>query len=560
MVTQESENTGAKALTGKQQKALNEALEAAIPDRGTLEMFLTFNDELGVSKSDIPDMLPYPQQMFKVIELTIGNGNLQRLVIKASIDNPGNSKLRRFVEDYLQLLLEIDSNPIASDALTSLVTSLRTITDFEIVLAVCNQTLPDLDLDSNHTDLKDNLLSGELGIAAKWLILLKLFLKTWERNVEGQLYIVKFVQNLKQQALNATTKAALIEWLNSLPVDLQPTPTEPEIAIQGSRPPNEALKTLQAHFLLTVAANPIKDKEWWVNGYLITRLGEDEHLTKFRTLTLQLLPDESSAQSSESRAESLCLKVSSSAEALLQIERCLPDWLVQVQSNLGNQCIDLRKDYKLSFLPIYDLTVEFWLPFEHLIAAADTWKVYGKPISRKQRNLLVGKEYQVVVRSYDRFSDLDALNTLNRTWQTLVTLSQDSFATASDPQNIHHLDCWTRWADLQQQMQQGCLGLSIAFPLNIQEYESQREELFSWILENGIPMVLWSRCSDLTDTQKTSLKGLLSPDIIFQIDQFLGKIKQARKAAESDQLALWCDEPKRLSELKQFLEPGRLSA
>lgn len=309
MVTQGSENTGAKALTGKQQKALNEALESAIPDRGVLEMFLTFNDELGVSKSDISDLLPYPQQMFKVIELTISNGNLQRLVVKASIDNPGNSKLKRFVKENLQLLLEIDPHPISSNALTSLVQSLRTITDFEnIVLVTCNQTLPDLEI--HNPDLKEELLSDELSVDVKWLILLVLFLKTWERDAENQLYIVKFVQNLQQRAPNAT-KSVLTDWINSLPADLQPAPKEPEAAIQASRPSDEALRTLQAYFLITLADNPIKDKEWWVNGYLITRLGQDEQPPKFCALTLQFLPATNLVQSSESRTESLCLKFSS---------------------------------------------------------------------------------------------------------------------------------------------------------------------------------------------------------------------------------------------------------
>jgi hypothetical protein len=89
------------------------------------------------------------------------------------------------------------------------------------------------------------------------------------------------------------------------------------------------------------------------------------------------------------------------------------------------------------------------------------------------------------------------------------------------------------------------------------------------MLEAGVPMALWSRCSDLADLSQ-KMHDLLTADTPCQLDQpledqLLEQIKKTRKLANDEQhlghhLAIWCDEPKRLIELKQFLEQGRLSA
>ena len=77
-------------------------------------------------------------------------------------------------------------------------------------------------------------------------------------------------------------------------------------------------------------------------------------------------------------------------------------------------------------------------------------------------------------------------------------------------------------------------------------------------------MALWSRSSAPTDHQE-GMYELLTADTLSQVDQLLKQIKQTRYSADGDDhlghhLAIWCDEPKRLRELKQFLKLGRLSA
>lgn len=556
-----------KKLTGDQFKDLSKALTAAFPREEALVQMLRYQlDEL---LNNIPKAETYSGLIDNVVQWAETNGKLRDLVIGASLENSGNPQLQCFIEKHLQILLEVGYNPssnlLSSKALALLIQHLEKITDFEgTLLFACTQTLPDLDV--NHPDLRKQLIDNELSVYVKWLILLKLFLKTYGRNSEHELYIIKFVQNLQCLA-DGASKSALTTWLTELPEELQPTQTVYKGFASQIRPSNEVLKNLQAYFLITVEPPEITTQthKFGINGYLISRIGNDNELTKFQAITLQAPPDENSTQTIELRQQKKGLFCT-----LQQIEHCLPDWLLQVQEVIDNRCTELQTNLNLDFRPVYDLTIEFWLPFEHLAASTDTWKVYGKPVRLKRRNLVVGKEYRVVVRSYDRFSDPDALNELNRTWQNLNDFLQKPSDKASVQQKFEYVDCWERLTAIQKELvNPSFLGLTLTFPLCLDQYQEQRENLFAWILEAGIPMALWSRCSDLADLQQ-KMHELLTADTPCQLDQLLEaqlleQIKKTRKLANDDQhlghhLAIWCDEPKRLIELKQFLEIGRLSA
>jgi hypothetical protein len=373
-----------------------------------------------------------------------------------------------------------------------------------------------------------------------------------------------------QASADGASKSALSSWLTELPEELRPTQTLSKQFASPSRPSNEVLPNLQAYFLITVEPPEITTQtdKFGINGYLISRVGNDKELTKFQAITLQSSPDETSTQTIEEKQQKKGLFCT-----IQQIEHCLPDWLLQVQEVIANRCTELQNEFSSDLPPVSDLTIEFWLPFDHLAAAADTWKVYNEPVSKKQRNLVVGKEYRVVVRSYVRFISSKAFNKLNRTWQNLNDFLQKQSDMASVKQRFEHVERWERLTAIQQQfMNQSFLGLTLICPLCLDQYREQRENLFAWMLEAGIPMALWSRCSDLPDLQQ-KMHELLTADTLCQLDQLLEdrlleQIKKTRKLAKlandeqhlGHHLAIWCDEPKRLIELKQFLEHGRLSA
>ena len=546
MPVKNSASSGSKELTGGQLALLCKALESAISEEETLQQIMLFS--LEVKLSDIPQAKTHRGLIFNVVNWARSKSKIRQLVIAASLENSGNVLLQQFVKDHLHVLLELDPVPLPSVDL--LITLLTPINDFAgVVLSACTQTLPDID-----TDLREQLYSNELSANTKWLILFDLFLKTWERNEKKQLYIVLFVQNL-EFLVQGTTKTALSQWLNDLPESIRPAPKQSEPEIYPERPSDEALKKLQAYFLITVEPLETSDSDKYrVNGYVVTRIGNEDRYTKIESISLLIpLPKEANK-----------LFTDNPYYTLEQINQELPEWLIQAKEVIDNQCTEIQKSYHLELPPVSDLTVEFWLPFEHLSTAAETWKIYGQPTRLKRRTRTLGQEYRIVVRSYDRFSDPDSLNELNRTWQALLTASQDSVDDGSTFLNTPHFDCWSHWEDLKRLSKQVYQGLSLICPLCSQQYKRQQEDLFAWMLEKGIPFVLWSRSVDLTDEQKKALKQkmteMLTADTLNQLEQLFEKIKQSRTVDSEDRLALWCDEPKRLIELKQFRERGRLRA
>jgi len=546
MPVKNSASSGSKELTGGQLALLCKALESAISEEETLQQIMLFS--LEVKLSDIPQAKTHRGLIFNVVNWARSKSKIRQLVIAASLENSGNVLLQQFVKDHLHVLLELDPAPLPSVDL--LITLLTPINDFAgVVLSACTQTLPDID-----TDLREQLYSNELSANTKWLILFDLFLKTWERNEKKQLYIVLFVQNL-EFLVQGTTKTALSQWLNDLPESIRPAPKQSEPEIYPERPSDEALKKLQAYFLITVEPLETSDSDKYrVNGYVVTRIGNEDRYTKIESISLLIpLPKEANK-----------LFTDNPYYTLEQINQELPEWLIQAKEVIDNQCTEIQKSYHLELPPVSDLTVEFWLPFEHLSTAAETWKIYGQPTRFKRRTRTLGQEYRIVVRSYDRFSDPDSLNELNRTWQALLTASQDSVDDGSTFLNTPHFDCWSHWEDLKRLSKQVYQGLSLICPLCSQQYKRQQEDLFAWMLEKGIPFVLWSRSVDLTDEQKKALKQkmteMLTADTLNQLEQLFEKIKQSRTVDSEDRLALWCDEPKRLIELKQFRERGRLHA
>ena len=232
---------------------LADALVAAFTTEETLDLMVKRSLKTPLNKIK-QNARSYEATVEKVVEWAVANGKMLPLVIGASQRNPGNPKLKRFVQDNLQLLLALEPTALPNDdLLASLLQALQPIANAEnfeeVVLSACTQTLPDLD--ASHPELRKQILSGELSASVKLLIVLELFLKTWEHNAEGQLYIVTFVQKL-QLFTTGATKSALAQWLHDLPAELQPAPTAPESIANQAHPSDPALKNLQADFLISV--------------------------------------------------------------------------------------------------------------------------------------------------------------------------------------------------------------------------------------------------------------------------------------------------------------------
>ena len=374
-----------RELSGEQLALLCRALEAAIEEE-KLPQMLTFR--LGERLRNIKQANTYSGQIFNLVEWAETKYKIRQLVIAASLENPGNQLLQIFVQDYLQVLLELDSLSLSDeDLLSSLLRALTQILDFAgIIWAASTQTLPDIE--TSAPELRTYLANNELDWAVKWLMLLELFLKTWRLNDQGQLYIVRFVENLTYLATGAS-QVALNQWLSNLPEAIRPAASAPQADVYPDRPSDEMLRTLHAYFLMTVEPFETVENEYGVNGYVITRLGNEDRYTKIKRIPLPAATSEEPNHASQA----------SSSYTLEQIKKAVPDWLVKATEVIFNQSIEIQKNYDLDLPPAPNVTVEFWLPFEHLSADIESWKVYGQPTRFKRRTRILGKEYAVVVRS-----------------------------------------------------------------------------------------------------------------------------------------------------------------
>ncbi len=551
-------------LTKKQQKVklendLSEALCASFLNEDSLgsmvkeSIYIRLNEIIQNAES-------YKTLVSKVVEYASSHGELIALAVGALEQAPKSQRLKIFFQDKLQeLLLVGESTLLSDDLLASLIQALKPISgtaEFEkTVLPACTQTLPDMDVSA--PTLREQLCNNSLSDSAKWLITLDHFLNNWGRNSDGQLYIVLFVQNLKFLT-KGLVQTNLTQWLNDLPESIRPASQLPKQKIYPERPSDEALKKLQAYFLITVEPAETSDSNrYMVNGYVITRLSNEKCFNTIDDISLRVpLPKEINNSSQEPPYYTL-----------EQIENELPEWLRQVMDWIGIRRDEIIDNYNLEFsLPKLPdiLTVEFWLPLEHLSVAVESWKIYSLPYRNKELGRILGEVCSVIVRSFDRFDEQESFDRLEGNWEDLISHSQNSVDVSSPITHNLHLDCLIDKDGLHRHLNKPCLSLFLACPLCTSDYIIQRKDLFNLILEKGIPLVLWSRSVDLTDVQKAVLKqkmkGMVMDDTFNQLEQLFKEVKKERTA--NNKLAIWCDEPERLKELKKFrnLKQRRLRA
>ena len=562
------ENENFKELTLKQVKALDKALQKAIPSEEDLERVLLY--QLEVKLSNIPKADTYKGLIFNLIKWAQANGNIRRLVIGASLDNPGNGSLTTFIKNNILSLLTLEPITDLSGENLSELTDILQCKDFPIdsMLQAASHNLPEFEV-NEELELRENLEDLEISHPLKWLMTLEYYLKTCAgSNDDGIPFIVIFIKNLQEYLTDKRFQESLQTWLMSLPAEVQPEPEdEPQKSIED-RPDDELLRALKISFAVVAEYPRITGdaNQYSVKAYVITRLGDGTTLPTKPIKPIELrIPDKSGKTPSAEPSEAINKAEQGQTTDLLctleDIETYFPDWLLQVQPIIEQQCTNVVNSYGLEERPTYDLIVELWLPFDELAAPVEAWKIYGKPVRRKKRNLELGQDQQVVIRSYDRLDDIDALNKLRMVWSKPVADATSS-KTVSRSQ---HLDCWTKFSKLQaskQAMQMELLALSLSCQVCANQQQSQREDLFAWMLQNGISTGLWSRYDSLTEKQKESLKkrmeALLAEDISTCVDQLLINVKNARTLNQAVPLALWCDDPNRIDELRQYRERGRL--
>ncbi|MBE9062379.1 effector-associated domain EAD1-containing protein [cf. Phormidesmis sp. LEGE 11477] len=522
---------------------LVDALLKAFSSEGDLEFVVKRSLRTGLN-GIIQNAESFGVTVDKVVESAAANGKLLDLTVGSALRKPGCSELKRFISQNLENLLIVNPNELLNEAMiTSLVSVLRPFAqmqDFaEQVLSATRETIGDLE--TKAPKLREQLRHREFSGSVKLLVLFELYLFKLSRNYDGCSPIVLFVENLAQLT-SGSIPASLKQWLDDLPPALRP----PQLSEQSLEPPLERpldafLKNPQASFLVVVEA--FETAECGVSGYVVSRMGSDDPNPEFESVALEMCSVD------DSTGESSC----SSQGTFEQIKEAFPEWLDKAMEAIKSRGLLLQKKYHLQACPSFDITVEFWLPFDYLSAATETWNIYDLLANRKTKGRVVGKQYKVLVRSYDRLKVPEAFLKLNEIWQKIQSDSPSEGLVASDIQLPYCLDCWSQAEVESVQVKKAVPGLSMVYPICDSQYLQQREKLFAWMLNNGVPLLLWSRHKDLSKARQDALAQemedwLASADVA-QIEQLFETILQARKRPEGSLLALWCDEPRSIAEL-----------
>ncbi len=545
-------------LTPGQIQSLCNAIEASVPNRDDLERIVYFCLEKDLFS--IVEQGNYPTVIFKLVRWSKGQDNLCKLVEKVCYENPGNPELQRFLSDYWLSFLNFSKSQLLDEQQNTLIECLRKIEDFEeIVIPAFKKTLPGVP--DHHKELLTRLVDSRWSPILKWGWILDIFLEEYAgKQSDGCLYIVNFVRNLSERATDENF--SLQEWLSGLPPNLQPSSRK---KLSGDM----QFQELKAEFLITVeypdATSETENASFSVKGYLVTFFGDRHRKPKIQKIPLSIEDTGAEGKQESERIDDVTNR-SAKIKDIQDIKEKLPDWVKEVESLAREECLNAKTDYDLENEPIYDLTVEFWLPFEHLLAKVESWEIY-KLASRRNRHTAPAKtclsrRHGVLVRSYDRFEDIAALNVLRRSWDHLSSLSQDNTSDSVSTCGRVHLETWEHWASIRQQLSTHFYwGVMFSCPLCLGEGLQKWENLFDTMLERGIPIALWSRNTGLVNL-KMELDALWTLSEPYEV---LGKVREKRQQADEAQhlghhLAIWCDEPQPFIELKEFLREGRLRA
>ncbi|NES19964.1 MAG: hypothetical protein F6K41_13770 [Symploca sp. SIO3E6] len=520
------------------QNSLCEALVHAYKDKKELER--TLKTQLNWDLNDIDTTQSYRGIVQDLIERRERRGELRQLVIGASKGNPGNPSLRKFVQDFLpNLLIDIDDK--LTPGLVILLTNyLRHFLEFHIVNYCCRLVIPD---SLNYSDqrfiaLDDNRLAPDV----KWLIVLNLLLKEYP---DGITYIIKFVICLKREVNQRTLQQNLDHWLEQIfQLGLYPIFCQEILAIRG---------------YLSIFVKPSSvyiEPAFLVNWFISIETTQQDGLIQTRLISPQEV-DLSAANRSQ-------LGVYYN---LQEIEESLFNWEHQAETMLENEAEQLGCSYE-------GLTIEFILPYKYFSEPVERWQVRDI-LQWQEESISVGQKHRVVVRSLDRLQKYSLFSVLHDKWQNNKQFLQNNPPAQEIQARIEQLNCLAscNLDELTQRLESSekiALKITCVMP-KCTAVESSTEALdqkfgglFEALVKGSIPIALWFRQSSSGGNVESTMDQLLTLDRLTNLNELLTGVRTLRNNAAGNHqdpghhLAILCDEPERLQQLKPLFRGSPL--
>ena len=522
---------------------LEQALSKAYPSKASLNRMIrvTFSKKVlqEISGEALPD------RVSSLIDVSESLSQQVELIRGAHRRNPSSNELKQFCTIHQAALLadacSSNSTDLSDERLQELqAILLKVLPSFQSIEKAGTSTLPSgADDNPNDREVSD-FRNEELVPVLRLYALLKLLLTKFLADKDGQPRIILFARRLGESLRNTSpAKALLTEWLQ------QVAPQGPSAPADNQ--PKVPRGVLEVSLMVTVhkpsTATPKKSKPYEVKGYLYF----DQITSRSETIPRPRPLEEISLSSAKEQIDPTC--------SWQQI----PNRIDQLLTKANEQLMGPIKEALNYRRP--DITVELFLPVEHLGSDIDQWP--------RSDNQLLGNQYGVIVRFYERIGNAERQFALYETWDELQDHLAQPDGMATLPQRIEapsDLSQYASWQQLTATLKQK-LGFKLC--CGLPSSDTDKKELFEAILHGDVPVAVWTRSADIVvttdDDQSLTLTQALDPFLCKKcvthpttLSKQLRTVRQQAQAESSsnkkgrclgDHMAFLLDNPERLPTL-----------
>lgn len=519
---------------------LGEALLAAYPGGASFNRMVrsTFSKEV-LQKLEGNT---HEDRVYSCIDWSEAVSQEAALIRGAHRKNPSSEQLIQFCTIHQAALLADSCSSSSTDLSPEVLQELqeillRMLSSFKKIAEAGSLTLPS-GADDNPDDREiSDFRNEELVPVLRLYGLLKLFLTKFLVDKDGQPRIILFAHRLCESLRNTSpAKAPLTEWLQQVAPQLPSAPADNQ--------PKVPRGVLEVSLMVTVrkpsTTAPKKSRPYEVKGYLYFDQITGQPDTIFRPRPLE----EILLSSTKEQIETTC--------SWQQIPNRIDQLLTQANEQLRGP---IKEELNYRFPAI---TVELFLPVEHLGSDVDQWP--------RPDNQILGNQYGVIVRFYERIDNAERQFALYETWDELQDHLSQPDGMATLPQRIEapaDLSQYASWQQLTATLKQK-LGFKLC--CGLPSSDADKKELFEAILYGDVPVAVWTRSADIVvtadDDQPLTLTQALDPFLCKQcvthpttLARQLRTVRQQAQAESSsqkkgrclgDHMAFLLDNPERL--------------
>ncbi len=532
-------------LDKSQRKQLREAIEDAFPTETKLKIMLS--EEMDQTLNTIVNMGNLDEIVFDLIGWAEREEQLEKLIIGSFRSCPRNQKLQGFLEDNIVSLLSYSDSPIPSLYINDLINIIKAIDNFDLLTKVLTFILGSAIVE-NIKEYIEPMNNKKYPLIFKIFLLLYILIKEYSKGKRLP-RILEFLSYLNQERyLSDEARKKLKFW-----IEIVERECDVNVSVSEKYQPKLA-GNIQQPYLLIIVKNASLDGECIVRSFLVfEEIDVSNSLEKSHLIPLRnYRPNQKNASITNREEEFIC---KFGQEQLLSL---IVHFISESEKKI-NQQNDLG--YKVN-----DLIIEFFLPHEYLFETIDLWEIpYGLDALKEEGKVLIGTKYRTVVRSFDRLQSSKSeifRNQLTRAWEKVKQLLHD----IPHPQNIQsEFECLNVINSNILVLRDRLRG-KIALKLTCRPPDSKnaRCKLLSVILEEGVPLVIWTRQSDIPGIDlATEIDRFLKLEFFRDLGQLFKLIKEERLQASAQNnpkeylgyhLAILYDEPFRLSSLVNFLK------